>query len=439
MWLLVVGGAVSGQTAATLAGAAALGLYLALRLRHLPLEPLLHLAAAAGLSGWVLWRGDGALVAAGLGRGATVAALFVGLSVLRHAAAGSRTVLAAGALIAAQPPGRRYLAMTLGAHAVALILNFGVVNLLGPMVASLRGEAAWPLRRSLGLAILRGFSCTFLWSPLTLSFGVVTAGLAGVRPGPLMATGAVLAALLLLTGFALDRAGRGRGGPALAIRTQVAPDPAAPRRLLGVILLLLALVWALHAGLGVPLIMGVILGAPLFATGWLTVQQGPAPRALARAVGTALAEEAVRDGRTIALLGAAALMGTLIGGLLPGEALADLLERGPLPAAVLPGLAMAVVILLGIAGANPLLSVVLLLGVLPEPAAIGVLPEALALALIAAWGLTTGVSRAGASLIHTAQAIGSTPAELGLRGNLGFTVLAATVVTLATAAMPLWL
>jgi hypothetical protein len=210
-------------------------------------------------------------------------------------------------------------------------------------------------------------------------------------------------------------------------------------RLLGIILSLMAAVATLHVVLGVPLIIGVILGAPLYAGAWLTLLEASPGRG-AQALGEAVAQEAALDGRTMAVLGAAALMGTLIGGLVPDEAVRAILTGGWLPAALVPAVLMAVVFVLGMAGANPLLSVMLLIGVIPDPAAFGIRPEALGLGLVAAWGLSLGVSRGGAALIALSQAIDSTPGRLGLRGNLAFTstamALMAGIVTLMTVIAP---
>jgi hypothetical protein len=437
VWIGVMAAAITGEALPRDAAVLALGAYLALRLPHLSGESLFHLSLAGGVVALTLWQGEPGLVWQGMARAAQVAALFSGLSLLRFAAAGSRTMQQAGAFMAAQPPGKRYAVMSGGSHAVGLVLNYGVVTLLGPMIGSLRGPGADALREGLALAVMRGFSSTFMWSPLTLSFGIVTSVVAGIDPLVMMTVGAGCAALVLALGWALDRRRKrlGAGGSEAA---PTAPGPAL-WRLLGIILSLMAVVTALHAALGVPLIIGVILGAPLYAGAWLSLLEGGPGRG-ARALGEAIAQEAAMDGRTMAVLGAAALMGTLIGGLVPDEAVRAVLTSGWLPVALVPALLMAVVFVLGVAGANPLFSVMLLIGVIPDPAAFGIRPEALGLSLIAAWGLSLGVSRGGAALIALAQAIGSTPGQLGLRGNLAFTsaamALMALVVTLMTVIAP---
>lgn len=443
MWLLVLGAAIPALPGPAMGGAAALWLYLALRLRHVSAEVWGHLALAVGLSLWVLGAGETGLAATAWQRAATVAALVAGLAMLRMAAAGTPMVQRTGALVAAQPAGRRYLAMSFGAHVVGLILNFGVCNVLSPVLASLRSMA---LRVSLATAVLRGFATTFLWSPLTLSFGVVTSGIAGIDIRLMLGTGLGAALLLLLMGWLLDRRGRRRlaapAPPAATSRTDAAGAVVEGRgggwavaALIGLIGTVTALMVAIHLLLGVPMLVGVILGAPLVALPWLALRAGSAQRAPAR-LGRALSEEAAEDGHTITVLAAAAATGTLIGGLLPEEAVRAVLLDGPVPRELVPMVLMLAVLGLGVLGANPLLSVVLVIGLFPDPAAVGLMPEALGLALMASWGLTTGVSRGGAALLMVSRAIGSTPFRLGLGSNLVFTLAAAAFVGLVAALLP---
>lgn len=432
LWALVVAGALFGIAAAGPAGVAVLWIYLGLRLPHLSVEPWLHLGAACALSAFAIWRGDAAQALAAWQRAAMVAALIAGLGMLRSAATAAPMVQRTGALVAAQPQGRRYLAMSFGAHVVGLILNFGVGNVLGPMVATI-GDPR--LRLSLATAILRGLSTTFLWSPLTLSFAVVTSGVAGIDLPVLFGVGMATGVVVQLVGWALDRAGqrgsRGGAGPAEAVG-----DRLAPLRLAAVIATVMLLVVAIHRGLGVSMLIGVIIGAPAIAVPWMAVQVSRAARVPER-LGHAVGQEAVQDGHTIALMVAAATMGGLIGGLLPDAAIRIALLEGPLPVAAMPPLLMLVILGCGVLGANPLLSAMLVIGLFPDPAAVGLMPEALALSLMSAWGLTAGFSRAGASVIVMAQAIGTTPIRLGLGHNLGFTLAAVAVVSVVAALLPL--
>lgn len=432
LWTLVVLDALSGTAWAATAAVAVLLLYLGLRLPHLSLEPWLHLGAACALSAFVIGRGDAALALAAWQRAAMVAALITALGMLRSAASAAPMVRSTGALVAAQPQGRRYLAMSLGAHVVGLILNFGVGNVLGPMVATIADAR---LRLSLATAVLRGLSTTFLWSPLTMSFAVVTSGVAGIDLPLLLGVGVATGVVLQLVGWALDRARqRGRGDGALADDTP--RDPFAPMRLAAVIATVMLLVVAIHRGLGVSMLIGVIIGAPAIALPWMALQVSRAAQVPER-LSQALGQEAVRDAHTIALMVAAATIGGLIGGLLPDAAIRAALLDGPLPVAAMPSLLMLVILVCGVLGANPLLSAMLVIGLFPDPAAIGLMPEALALSLMAAWGLTAGFSRAGASVIVMAQAIGTTPVRLGLGHNLGFTLAAVAAVSLVAAVLPL--
>src|SRR5271157_2075315 len=98
-------------------------------------------------------------------RGASYAAFFLALTTLRDAAETSPLVRRCGRHLVAQPPGRRYAALTAGGHVFGIILSYGAIELLAAMVMRANtleaagGSAdirAIRTRRML-LAIYRGF------------------------------------------------------------------------------------------------------------------------------------------------------------------------------------------------------------------------------------------------------------------------------------------
>ena len=64
-------------------------------------------------------------------RGAAYGAFFLALSSLRDAAETSKLVRRCGRHLVAQPPGRRYAALTAGGHLFGIILSYGAIELLG--------------------------------------------------------------------------------------------------------------------------------------------------------------------------------------------------------------------------------------------------------------------------------------------------------------------
>jgi hypothetical protein len=75
-----------------------------------------------------------------------------------------------------------------------------------------------------------------------------------------------------------------------------------------------------------------------------------------------------------------------------------------------------------VVGANPLLSVALVAAPLADPAALGLSPGVVALALLIGWGMSINLTTAGASVLMIAQMTHSTPRDVGLRWNGGYTL-----------------
>ncbi len=122
----------------TLAADAAVLVLIALAIARAPFAGRVFGLVGFALFAWALaTRSDWpALTAAALGSAAFVAGLFVALAWLRNAAAASRATAEAGLYLAEQPPGRRYLALTLGGHLFALVLNYGAIQLLGGLAGA---------------------------------------------------------------------------------------------------------------------------------------------------------------------------------------------------------------------------------------------------------------------------------------------------------------
>ncbi|MDE0256476.1 MAG: hypothetical protein OYG32_16915, partial [Rhodospirillaceae bacterium] len=100
------------------------------------------LAAAAAITAAALLAAPapGALIEHSLQRAAFLAAFMILIGLLRVGASRSASVLALGDYLTRQPPGRRYLAVHAGSHIMGLLLNFGTLSLIGPLI--MRGVEA---------------------------------------------------------------------------------------------------------------------------------------------------------------------------------------------------------------------------------------------------------------------------------------------------------
>ncbi len=145
-------------------------------------------------------------------RGAAYAAFFLALTTLRDAAETSPLVRRCGRHLVAQPPGRRYAALTAGGHVFGIILSYGAIELLAAMVARANdadtGTAAparaWRARRML-MAIYRGFCVMNCWSPLNIMTAVVSTAVPAAPMSLLLPIAFVAAVGMAALGWLEDR------------------------------------------------------------------------------------------------------------------------------------------------------------------------------------------------------------------------------------------
>jgi hypothetical protein len=163
-------------------------------------------------------------------RGAAYGAFFLALSSLRDAAETSKLVRRCGRHLVAQPPGRRYAALTAGGHLFGIILSYGAIDLLGAMVmrantllAAGGSEATRTLRtRRMLMAIYRGFAVMNCWSPLNLMTAVVSTAVPAAPMRLLLPIAFVASIGMAAIGWLEDRLS--------AVRLPARPPPARPSR-----------------------------------------------------------------------------------------------------------------------------------------------------------------------------------------------------------------
>ncbi|TPE52115.1 hypothetical protein [Amaricoccus solimangrovi] len=396
-----------------------------------------------GLAGWAVatrpdWR-------AGLGtaieRGAFIIALFTALTAIRTAAMSSREIVACGRFLARQPPGRRYLALTLGGHLFGLVLMYGSIALLGGLAAE--STAAEPdaeirrhrLRRML-LAVHRGFAATLCWSPIAFSMAITTTLVPGASWSRAVLPCLVSAALLLLGGWALDTVFKPR-------LSRPAPPPAAVEpggwveNLRPLILLLVTVVAGaalLRALTGVEIVGAVMSLVPAVAVGWIFLQGSPFGRSRGAHTASRVADfvtgELAAFRGQILLLFMAAFIGSL-GAFVLVPLMAD---HGPdltAPPPALIALALLWIIpLTGQLGMNPILAVSLLIPLVPAPAALGLDPTVLVAAITGGWALSGTTSPFTASVLLVASIGRVRPIRAGLAWNGAYMLVMGAALSL---------
>lgn len=380
----------------------------------------------------VLWRTEtpGRLLFEAAGRFAFFATFVVALSLLRLPAYRSRLVRRCGGAMLLQPPGRRYPILSTGSALFGIILNIGVLNLFAGMIeksntlAAARGRA-WVRRarqRRMLLALLRGFSLAPLISPMGIGVAVVLSNLPELRWLDLAPYVIGAALVIFLVGWGVDHV----TGPHPVTQPSAQPAPSlAPLGqfcllLLGIVSLVFLLAWVL--GLRLPI--AALLGAPLGAFAWLAWQRRRlgllgVPAALAtlrRQLPWLLAPSA----NEIVVLGAAGYLGHLCVALMPVTSLGPLTTLfAPLGAA---SAVLAMLLVMGLAqvGVNPIITVTLLVGLLPELDIAGLTPALLGASLMVGWALALMSSPMTASMLILSRFSGVASTRIGYRWNARF-------------------
>ncbi len=401
-----------------------------------------------------------------LNRAAFIATLLAAFGMLREAASSSQLVRRCGLFLASRRPGWRYVALAMGGHLFGMILNFGVIPLLGALITEGtraadrtksdddsrdldRGDPdairrATIRRLRMVSAVHRGFSTVLAWSPLTVSLAVILTSVPGLvwrDAAPLM-----LATALGFTGigWVLDRFSRAR--------LQVAPPPAgrpdtSSRDSWAIVFPVIALIAGLMAtgtllsiASGARLVAAMMLVCPMVAAGWLTLQYAGAKgyRSAARCTGKRLVSHAVEFfpayHHEFAVVGAAAFIGVVVAALLPQDAVGEMLTHLGVPAWTLLAGSAWLALICGQLGMSPILSVSLIAAAMPPPAVLGVSPVAFGIAFAGAWSLVAASSPYTASVMTSAR-LASTPAvpltgpRFGLRVNGPYTVICAVALS----------
>ncbi|MEL6767878.1 MAG: hypothetical protein AAFP17_11915 [Pseudomonadota bacterium] len=390
-------------------------------------------------------RADGLAIAGeALGRTAFIAAFFTALASLRAAAAGSVDIARCGRFLAAQPPGRRYAALTIGGQVFAMLLNYGAIVLLGGMaVESARGEQDEEIRRHrirrMLLAVQRGLVSTLAWSPLAFAIAISTA----VVPGADWASAAPYCigtgVIIALTGWALDTAFKPR-------LSHPAPRRAPPEGgwgqiwpLLALLAVLAALVLLGHATTGVRTVGLVMVIVPVLSLLWVLIQHHESAER-ETPLHAALSDTAARSRAftvadlpgyraEIVLLMMAGLIGSAGGALAAPWMVASGIDLAALPAPVLLVAIVWIIPITGQLGMNPILTVSLAGPLLPPPEALGLEPDHLIAAITAGWALSGASSPFTATTVLVGNLGGVSAHHVGLRWNGPYTLLCACLLS----------
>lgn len=372
----------------------------------------------------------------GFSTAAFIAVFFAALTSLKFVAETSPSIQNCGRFLSQQPPGRRYIALTIGGQLFGLLLNYGSISLLGSMTvvnASLeRNEEIRNHRiRRMLLAIQRGFISTLPWSPLSFAVAIPTSLIPGSSWALCVLPGLVNGAILAGTGWLLDSLFKPKLSSPVPARQPVSGSWFSILPLVFLLFVLVSLLGTAYLLTGIRILALVMVLVPLLSMAWILVQSlhDHPVQQLARRSTDYLMNQLSGFRSEMVLLMMAGYIGTVASPLL--GSLMVLLHIDP---GSLPGWAVLVILvwfipLVGQIGMNPILAVALISPVIPEASQLGVSPTALVVSLTAGWILSGVSSPFTATTMLVGNFAGISSSQVGQKWNGVYTIVCALILS----------
>jgi hypothetical protein len=379
---------------------------------------------------------------------AFLTAFMVLLSLLKDGAITSPSVLEVGNFLTTRSPGRRYLAIHCGSQLLGMVLNFGALTLLGPLIQ--RGArsvdtmnsalARWREQRQLS-ALTRGFSWTVAWSPATVSMAITISVVKDASLLVVCAYGVTAAAGSLLIGWTLDRhTGQlarlslkritddttGTNNNALQEQTVSGLPRAAVRRLGVVCFTLFALSAIIILLNDSRTVSALMLASPTVTALWIMAQhrQTRSDWAALQNRLRRIAVESVPAGTSEAItLACAGYIGVIVVALVNPQQVAEATGITGIAEPWLYLLAMAAIPLLSNLAMPPILTVTVLGGLFSTLPFEGISPDLFACALIWGWALNLTASPFGGVPLILGRITGLSSTRLSWHWNGVFSLL----------------
>jgi hypothetical protein len=372
-----------------------------------------------------------------------LAAFFSALTILRVAAGSSGAMTRAGTFLATQPPGKRYISLTIGTQVFALLLNFGAIQLLGTLsLASARQEPDAEIRkiriRRMLLAIQRGFISALPWSPMAFSTAMAVSTIPGLTWATVALPGLVSSTILLGTGWAMDTVFKPKLTRPAPQRRETGLRPRVLLPLLALLLLMLVPVLTIDLLLGIRVVGAVLVIVPVISIFWIWLQSRNL-EALTDRLLTYVHAEIPLYRNDLLLIMSAGYLGVVGAALLVplmGSAGFDVTQTRPV--LLLMGL-LWIMPLFGQIGANPILTMSLVAPVLPPAADFGLTPQSFAVALLCGWALTGLTSPFTATNMLVGRFGEIKTAQVGWVWNRGYFLISVTLLSIWVLVHAFWI
>ncbi len=292
--------------------------------------------------------------------------------------------------IANQPPGRRFLGLSIGIHILGAILNVAAVGLLSPLLKDRRDAV---LHRRLCLATMHGFTSASAWSPFYIGMIVVLLSIPTLTWSKIAIPGIAMASVMIFGGWLFDRlcySGK---------RSNISEKLVWGRTQTGVFetifiltLLISSVILTLNiAKVSIPVALGLI--CPPFGIIWYAIQRKSyrnTDKSVVYIVNQVIKGFANLRNETLMFV-AANVFGLALASIIPIKDMSNLISL------VIPWMDLRIIFItfiflfLGVIGLHPIIVVVTLSVIFPHDI-IGLRDWILALVYLGCWGLATMVS-----------------------------------------------
>ncbi len=405
---------------------------------------LASVAVALAIIGAFVLPNPGEVMWAGIQQSFFLAAFMVLIGILREPASTSIAVDSLGRYLTRQPPSRRYGAIAIGSAVMAALANVGALALLAPLIqagvnaAREAGDTpdvtAIKERRQYA-ATLRGFAIVVMFSPTTVTQALLASLFPSAAHASVMLFGFVLAMTWLTIGWAEDRLegrvirrGLSRTG---ALPQRRPPLPLPGRSVRDLALVVVALIGAagvLAPMLHIEVVPALMMTAPVLTLVWIATQNAHLPvRERAAVVGARMGRIVTRSiprsAPEAVTLAAAGFIGTMLGALMPTDALAWTLGLGLLGKVFIIAAIPALIILAAQIALTPIVVAVCLAASYKALGALPISPLAMILSLSVGWAMSLTASQFTAAPLILSRLTGIPTLRLSWGWNWIYNIL----------------
>lgn len=354
--------------------------------------------------------------------------LLVGL--IQQAAQTSRDVKTCGEYLTNQPPGRRYVSIFLGTHYMSHVFNLGIIALIAPLVMKGTEDTSDPRnpirRRRQISAMLTGFGWGVVWSPTAIAPLALLTLLPGAERIPWMIAGFFIALIVLLAGWAEDKARWKPGAGAIPVAPPAFPKSA----FAGFGALCLVLLFLTLSGMAIfdqSVVFGLMLSSPIILIGWLLLQTGGDTGATGVRVAEIYRTFLPNSAPIGVSLACSGFIGRVAAHLTPSQDIADYLNIMAMPGWLfMLGLSLFVMVMSWLA-LSPIMLAVFLGAVLAELPDMPIERTWAALAISSGWALSMMTSPFATTVLLNTQITGI-PGLTFVGWNWRFSIMAILIL-----------